>query len=84
MNERIKLLAEQAMSATFNKFSGVEWSAEEWRNFYDTKFAELIVRECVLICGAIQGAGDLRNMPDFASGAAQCKAIIKRDFGVEE
>ena len=47
-------------------------------------FAEEIVRECMLICGAIQGAGELRNMHEFASGAAQCKGIIKRDFGVEE
>lgn len=52
--------------------------------FSTEKFAELIVRECMLICGAIQGAGELRNMHEFASGAAQCRAIIKRDFGVEE
>jgi hypothetical protein len=46
-------------------------------------FAELIVRECMLICGAVQGAGEVHNMPEFASGAAQCKRTIKEHFGVE-
>ena len=48
MNERIKELAVQAMTATTNKFSADrEWSADEWRDFYDAKFAELIVQECL-------------------------------------
>lgn len=47
------------------------------------KFAELLVKECMTICGAVQGAGELKNMTDFAFGAAKCKGIIKRDFGVE-
>ena len=52
MNERIKELAKQAMTATTNKFSADrEWSADEWRDFYDTKFAELIVRECINAVG---------------------------------
>ena len=47
MNERIKELAQQAMTATTSKFSADrEWSADEWRDFYDAKFAELIVKEC--------------------------------------
>jgi hypothetical protein len=50
MNDRIRQLALQAMTATTNKFSADrEWSADEWRDFYDTKFAELIVQECVEI-----------------------------------
>ena len=48
MNERIRELAKQAMTATTNKFSADrEWSADEWRDFYDAKFAELIVQECL-------------------------------------
>ena len=47
------------------------------------RFAELIVRECILICGAVQGAGKSRNMNDFAEGAAKCKEIIKRDFELD-
>ena len=46
MNKRIKELALQAMTATTIKFSADrEWSADEWRDFYDTKFAELIVED---------------------------------------
>lgn len=50
--------------------------------FYE--FARLMVRECMTICGAIQGAAEYKNMQDFAAGAAKCKEIIERDFGVEE
>ena len=71
MNERIKQLAEQSMSATFNKFSGVEWSAEEWRNFYDTKFAELIVRECASMTRNLSAHGEL------------AEKAVKEHFGVE-
>jgi hypothetical protein len=78
MNERIKELAEQAMSATFNKFSGVEWSAEEWRNFYDTKFAELIVRECMAQC-ANNGSSD-----EWDKGVRWAAEQIREHFGVEE
>jgi len=91
MNERIRELAEQAMSATFNKFSGVEWSAEELRNFYDTKFAELrnfydtkfaqlIVRECVAICQDVDGEDNI----DARSGRQDCAVEIREHFGVEE
>ena len=76
MNNRIKELAVQAMTATTNKFSADrEWSADEWRDFYDTKFAELIVEECIDWCNA--HARD--------DGTAQRIAEdIKKDFGVEE
>ena len=69
MNERIRELAEQAMTATTNKFSADrEWSADEWRDFYDTKFAELIVKETLRITGAT---------PSMTGTA-------KKHFGVEE
>ena len=74
MNERIKELGNQAMSATFNKFSGVEWSAEEWRNFYDTKFAELIVGECC----------DIVRQCRFAPDEDAIVNEIVNHFGVEE
>jgi hypothetical protein len=35
------------------------------------KFAELLLKECITICGAIQGAGEVRNMSDFASSSFQ-------------
>jgi hypothetical protein len=95
MNERIRQLANEAMSATFNKFSGVEWSAEEWRNFYDTKFAELrnfydtkfaelIVRECVKFCEH-QSNDDEHDEYDTGMWvkAENIRTSIKQHFGVE-
>ena len=77
MNERIKELALQAMTATTNKFSADrEWSADEWRDFYDTKFAELIVRECITICNDTNDASYLNGV---IAGRK-----IKQHFGVEE
>lgn len=85
MNERYKQLAERAglkvesfMTNPPKPFQ-ILGSTEQFE-----KFTELIVRDCMMICGAIQGAGEVRDMSDFASGAAQCRAIIKRDFGVQE
>lgn len=46
------------------------------------KLTDLVVRECMMICGAVQGAGEVRNMPEFSSGAGRCKEIIKQDLGV--
>ena len=75
MNERIKELALQAMTATTNKFSADrEWSADEWRDFYDTKFAELIVRECASIAGKAEYS-DTWFVP--------VEDTIKQHFGVE-
>ena len=76
MNERIRELAEQAMTATTNKFSADrEWSADEWRDFYDTKFAELIVKECA----------DLFD-PDLTVEHEEwiVRKSILQHFGVEE
>lgn len=78
MNKRIEELAK----GCFEHFEGtldgdiVEFNYE--------KFAQLLLKECMTICGAIQGAGEFKNMPDFAAGAEKCKAVIKRDFGVTE
>ena len=88
MNEKIKELAEQAMSATFNKFSGVEWSAEEWRNFYDAKFAELIVRECIVKAEEeaerYLGFPNLENANMYAKVMYNYQELLKENFGVEE
>ena len=78
MNERIKELAEQAMTATTSKFSAdIEWSADEWRDFYDEKFAELIVRECIEL---VEGYTKQRTHTTFYKAEEQ----IKQHFGVEE
>ena len=79
MNERIRELALQAMTATTNKFSADrEWSADEWRDFYDTKFAELIVRECA------RALDDKLANPNGASMAYCDGSDLLEHFGVEE
>ena len=82
MNELIKELAVQAMTATTNKFSADrEWSADEWRDFYDTKFAEWIVKECAEI-----GDG-YDNETKYNQGLIDIQTAgdeIRKHFGVEE
>ena len=71
MNERIKLLAEQA-----------GW--DNHHSKFDTrieKFAELIVRECV---GVVEGGHFLHDQAPTALFAKECSGAIKRHFGVEE
>jgi hypothetical protein len=74
MNERIKLLAEQA---------GYDWQWDTQIDFGHKemeKFAELIVRECVAICQDIDGEDNI----DARSGRQDCAVEIKEHFGVEE
>jgi len=50
MNERIKLLAEQAKKYALDamiKITDKEQALKVYSESYDTKFAELIVRECL-------------------------------------
>jgi len=88
MNERIQALINQSWQTVEGTpregMEDIRQALMEELNPVFLEFARLMVRECMLICGAVQGAGEFRNMHEFASGAAQCKVIIKRDFGVEE
>ena len=71
MNERIREIAEQAGMVIVNdEFSTYGKFAE--------KFAELIVRECALICESRPGPGD-----DVRS-RQHCSLQILEHFGVEE
>ena len=72
MNERIKLLAEQAEQHANeqNDKHGVRFKSE-----YDRKFAELIVKECGVALNPM-----LRDMVS----RGQAFDLIKRHFGVEE
>jgi hypothetical protein len=73
MNERIRLLAEQA--GVYKLDIGDEtayWVLE--------KFAELIVRECV---GVVEGGRFLHEQAPTAVFARECSGAIKRHFGVE-
>lgn len=49
MNERIKLLAEQAGITTNLDTDYFEKDINKWIDYYSEKFAELIVRECASV-----------------------------------
>jgi hypothetical protein len=69
MNERIKLLAEQA------GFIDIGNNHTAYMNFDHEKFAELIVKECGVALSPM-----LRDMVS----RGQAFDLIKRHFGVEE
>jgi len=86
MNERIKLLAEQAKfmaEETINK--KISKNAE--LDAFAEKFAELIVKECVGIVNKIVPPG-YEDYPDYRDQIEQsfrkeCATEIKKHFGVE-
>ena len=80
MNERIKLLAEQA---------GFQYIKDErigWAGNYNAslpKFAELIIKECMRMCDCADVSYLEHGCDLEASGAAGAKEIIKEWFEVE-
>ena len=77
MNERIRLLAEQATTRIDpTAHDGVCW------DFDKEKFAQLIVAECADICyHHSNAAGGVDTA--FGYGYKDCGDDIKREFGVE-
>jgi hypothetical protein len=73
MNERIKQLWSDAAESN----GGDSW---EEQTAFMSKFAELIVRECVAICQDIDGEEDAMAK----CGRQDCAVEIKEHFGVEE
>ena len=74
MNERIKLLAEQAGIYKLDLSDETEYWIIE-------KFAELIVRECADIC--MEMSAECAGLPGDGALAKDCADWIKKDFGVE-
>ena len=68
MNERIEKLAEQAEKYADANFKGEPF----WTQAYESKFAELIVRECVDIADEYDGVG------------STIVSRIRKHFGVEK
>lgn len=53
--------------------------------FWEEKFAELIVRECMELCRKQSlHYADINNQGSASSAADVCRIIIKQHFGVEE
>ena len=76
MNERIRQLAEQAKKHALDamiKITDKEQALKVYSESYDTKFAQLIVRECA----EVGDSGD----PLQDGGIAR---LIKKHFGVEQ
>jgi len=78
MNERIRLLVEQATSIV--EMVGPQGYASSYANFDKEKFAELIVKECIEQASIGNGHGN--NQWDRALTFASKN--IKEHFGVEE
>ena len=80
MNEQIKQLAEQAKKYALDamiKITDKEQALKVYSESYDTKFAELIVRECL----------DIVNRKEYSYHEAdplwETAQLIKEHFGVE-
>lgn len=69
MNERIRQLAEQAEKYADDNFKGEIF----WTEAYESKFAELIVKECIGVA-VDNGCGDFVDI----------KHLLLKHFGVEE
>ena len=80
MNERIKLLAEQAGIYQPERFDGIDGSNQL------EKFAELIVRECVSVINteAAEHEDDDEIERAWKMGTEFAVYQIKQHFGVEE
>ena len=76
MNRRICELAEQAEFYADDNFKGEPF----WTEAYESKFAELIVAECV---GVVEGGSFLHDQAPTAIFARECSGAIKKHFGVE-
>jgi hypothetical protein len=72
MNERIEKLAEQAEKYADDNFKGEHF----WTQAYESKFAELIVRECANMAESFH-----HHQYDF-TGNLELHEFIREHFGV--
>jgi hypothetical protein len=80
MNERIRELAVQAKEETDTLWAKL--TPQEFKDTYNQKFAELIVRECA---DNIAGNIDLINPESsYNYGLRRAMNSVKEHFGVEE
>ena len=87
MNERIKLLAEQAKKYALDamiKITDKEQALKVYSETYDTQFAELIVKECAAIINDIPSSPQGSWSDGYYEGCRDSAKQIKQHFGVEE
>ena len=81
MNEKIKELAHEA-DFIHKRHNGSEWRwgyIDPELNAKLEKFAELIVKECIIVCKT----GGVSNS-DYNTGRLHCAVGIKEHFGIEK
>ena len=89
MNERIRLLAEQAGITTNIDTNYFEKDMNKWVDYFSEKFAELIVRECIdkietyRIPVGNSAAGEMACEWTY-DALKEIRNEIKEHFGVEE
>ena len=84
MNERIKLLAEQAKKYALDamiKITDKEQALKVYSETYDTKFAESIVRECLAQVATVDDM--LEDNSAQKAAVAWVASSIADHFGVE-
>jgi hypothetical protein len=78
MNERFQKLAEQAEKYADDNFKGENF----WTQAYESKFAELIVRDCMDV---VDGYTKPRTFDTHYDAVEQIEALFGiKHFGVEE
>jgi len=80
MNKRLKELVEQAKIQLTKPTNYATAVAADGQQKALEKFAELIVRECIIICKDIDGEDNI----DARSGRHDCAVEIQEHFGVIE
>ena len=78
MNERIKELSEQAEKYADDNFRG----EPTWSEAFESKFAELIVRECVKVM--YDNAVERKVPPDINQTPTHYAIAVLEHFGVKE
>ena len=82
MNERILELRKQAGVLGINDITGLE--GDKLVSKFLEKFAELIIRECLLCCERTISDPVPKSVDTFEQGGIHCMDEIKQHFGVEE
>jgi hypothetical protein len=85
MNERIKELAIMANPSSKEIYEADNWqyNCAAWDSNNLTKFAELIVRECMRMCDVAAVGYETHGHTKEANGCYSAKEYIEEHFGVE-
>jgi hypothetical protein len=81
MNERIKELAKQAKEETDTLWAKL--TPQEFKDTYNQKFAELIVRECLAIAKNREDEFESAGLLEQSNAVGNVAYRISRQFGVK-